>query len=188
MNCDQIIHDELKEMSQLYCDFCDLKLEDNVLKKEEGDCCENMELIKDDGMNVCINCGLVDGYDLVNEYIEFYDNMYRIRRKSVDHRKYHIENVLDSLSLKHDIEMTYKNGKKILRIFELIDKVLRQVNIKHKRMIKINYIFAKIIKILKVPCDNIPLPKSKKTLRFYKQWWNQVYELIKDDINKIIQS
>ena len=59
------------------------------------------------GMNVSINCGLVYGYDYVTEYFNFYDNMHRIRRKSVYHRKYHIQNVLDSISFENDVCLTH---------------------------------------------------------------------------------
>ena len=48
-------------------------------------------------MNTCVNCSLVDGYDYAEEYFKFYDNMHKIRKKSVYHRKYHIENVMNSI-------------------------------------------------------------------------------------------
>ena len=39
-------------MGHLVCDFCYSKLEDKLLKQEDP-CCENKELMNDDGMNVC---------------------------------------------------------------------------------------------------------------------------------------
>ena len=41
-----------------------------------------MDLIKDDGMNICKKCGVVTGYDEAPEYIDFYENEYKMRRKS----------------------------------------------------------------------------------------------------------
>ena len=58
-------------MGHLACDFCYLILEDKILKQEDP-CCENKELVKDDGMNVCQNCciAIVDSYDFKTDYIE----------------------------------------------------------------------------------------------------------------------
>ena len=40
MSCDSEIHNELKEMGQLVCDFCDLKLVDDIIVKQEDPCCK----------------------------------------------------------------------------------------------------------------------------------------------------
>ena len=123
---------------------------------------------------------------LIEEYIDFYDNMYKIKCKSVYNRKYHIENILNSLCQKHGIEINYENRQKIYKIFKLIDTVLSQVNGNRKRMISVTYVLRKLFEMLGLSCKNIPLSKSKKTLRFYKHWWDKVYGLIKDDIYEII--
>ena len=93
MNCNSKIHNELKNMGESTCPFCE-QLTEEVDKVVEL-CCDEQELENIDGMNTCINCGSVHGCDYVTEYFNFYDNMHRIRHKSVYHRKYHIENVLD---------------------------------------------------------------------------------------------
>ena len=95
MNCNSVLHDELKNMGEPTCPFCDRLLVE--VDKAVNQCCDekNMETIN--GMNTCVNCGTVYGYDYVTEYFNFYDNMHKIRQKSVYHRKYHIENVLDSI-------------------------------------------------------------------------------------------
>ena len=99
------IHDDLKENEELICPFCDQLLVE-VGKVVESCCSEqNMETVN--GMNTCVNCGSVYGYDYVTEYFNFYDNMHRIRQKSVYHRKYHIENILNCISFENDIELTY---------------------------------------------------------------------------------
>ena len=92
MNCNLEIHNELDEMGELNCTFCYLQLQDHTVKYES--CCKNMELENNNGVYICVNCGQADRYDMVNEYIDFYENNYRIRRKSVYHRKYHIENII----------------------------------------------------------------------------------------------
>ena len=187
MNCNSIIHDELKAMGNSICDFCDVKLVDDILKQEDP-CCEKIDLIKDDGMNVCKNCGVVNGYDLQDPYIDFHDNKYKMSRKSVYIRKYHILNVINDIAQKNNIQISNNNNReKIRRIFALIDTELSQVNGNCKRMISVTYVLRKLLKMLGLSYKNIPLSKSKKTLIFYEQWWKRVYELTKDNINKIIE-
>ena len=40
------------------------------MRKDEQ-CCDDMNLIKYVGMNVCQTCGVVNGYDFVNRYCDF---------------------------------------------------------------------------------------------------------------------
>lgn len=95
MNCDLVIHDKFKNMGELTCPFCDQQVKEYVSVKKDEPCCENKELINDVGMIVCQNCGVADSHNLVSGYIDFYENRYKIRRKSVYNRKYHIENILN---------------------------------------------------------------------------------------------
>lgn len=60
-------------MGHLVCAFCYLKLEDKILKQEDP-CCENKELMNDNGMNVCQNCWIVDSYDFITDYLDFNEN------------------------------------------------------------------------------------------------------------------
>ena len=46
---------------------------------------------------VCKNCGQLIGYKVVNEYVDFRENLYRMRRKSVYNRKYHLQNIINEL-------------------------------------------------------------------------------------------
>ena len=86
MSCNLEIHDDLKESGQMYCCFCDKQLNDYKPKQEDS-CCDKMELINDKGMSVCFNCSVVNGYDLTSEYIDFYTNQHKFRRKSAYQRK-----------------------------------------------------------------------------------------------------
>ena len=38
MTCNKIIHNEIKDMGQIFCDFCDLKLADNIWKQDDSHC------------------------------------------------------------------------------------------------------------------------------------------------------
>ena len=137
-------------------------------------------------MNICINCGLVDGYDYIEEYIEFYDNMHRIRRKSVYHRKYHIDNVMNIISFKNNIQLTQKQINQIHKVFIEIDSVLYKVNDERKRIISIKFIIMQLFKMLGLPYKDIQVTKSKRKLKDYEQYWEKVQSLIGDRIQSII--
>ena len=55
--------------------------------------------------------------DLQAPYIDFHDNKYKMRRKSVYIRKYHILNVINDITQKNNIQIGNNNREKILRIF-----------------------------------------------------------------------
>ena len=99
--------------------------------------------LKREDYSVYINCGQVhDDYQPASEYL--YENIYRIRKKSVYHRKYHILNVISDIAQKNRIHVDYYNREKILRIFALIDKVSSKVDTDRKRMIGINFILKQL--------------------------------------------
>ena len=91
-----------------------------------------MKLVKD-GYLVCINCGQVHKYLTADEYVDFYENRHKIRKKSVYHRKYHIINVMNDIAQKNNIQIGYYNRENILRIFRLIDQVSLEANIGRKK-------------------------------------------------------
>ena len=155
-------------MEESTCPFCDQQLVE--VSKVVEPCCSEQDMETVNGMNICINCGLVDGYDFVNEYIDFYDNMYRIRHKSRYHRKYHIENVLYSISSKNNIHLTYHQRKQIHKVFVEIDSVLHKVNHKRKRMISIKFIIMQLFRMLGLPYKDIQVTKSKRKLKDYEKY------------------
>ena len=75
MDCNSRIHDELKNMMEFTCPFCDQQL----VKVDKVDelCCDEQELENIDGMNTCVNCGKICGYDYAAECFKFYENMIR---------------------------------------------------------------------------------------------------------------
>ena len=172
MDCDSTLHDELKNMMESTCPFCDQLLVE-VYKVVES-CCSEQDMENINGMNICINCGSVHGYDYVTEYFNFYDKMHRVRQKSVYHRKYHIENVLDSISFENKTQLTYKQRDRIHKVFIEIDSVLHKVDDGRKRIISIKYVIKQLFKMLGLPYKDINIMKSKRTLTYYKQYWKKV--------------
>ena len=84
-----------------------------------------MKLVKD-GCLVCINCGQVYDYLTADEYVDFYENRHKIRKKSVYHRKYHIINVMDDIAQKNNIQIGYYNREQFYDRAILFGKLYRQ--------------------------------------------------------------
>ena len=106
---------------QVNCVFCNKQIQDPG-KPRRYFCCDSMRLIKDN-LLVCENCGQVRDYLTADEYIDFYENRHKIKRKSVYHRNYHIINVMDNIAQMNNIQIGYYNRENILRMFQLIDHV-----------------------------------------------------------------
>ena len=192
MNCNKELHDELKESGDIVCPFCDQKLEDSNEKPQDRlvkyySCCDNQYIINDDGMLACLSCGVVQGYNYVKEYVNFYENRHKLKRKSIYHREYHINNTLLDIEEKYNIKISNCQKHKIDAIYVEIGKVLNEVNGTRKRMISVNFIMRKIFKMMGIPYKNIPISKSKKTLAFYDQYWASIMSLIGDKIKSIVE-
>ena len=67
-------------------------------------------------------------------------------------------------------------------IFKLIYQVSPQVDNSRKRMVSIKFILRQLFGAFGIEYKFILLSKSKKTLKYYNQWWGRVYRLIKNDI------
>ena len=191
MNCNKELHDELKESGDIVCPFCDQKLEDSNEKPQDRlvkyySCCDNQYIINDDGMLACLSCGVVQGYNYVKEYVNFYENRHKFIRKSVYHREYHISNILLDIEEKYNIKISNCQKQKIDAIYVEIGKVINEVNGSRKRMISVNFIMRKIFKMMGIPYKNIPISKSKKTLAFYDRYWASIMSLIGDKMKSII--
>ena len=185
MSCNSQIHDELKNMDESVCPFCNqLLIEGN---KDDEPCFSKQDMANKNGMNVCLNCGLVHGCDYVIGYIDFYENMYKIRRKSVYHRKYHIENVLNDICFENRIDLTHDQRERIFRVFAEISDIIPTINGRRKRLISAKYIIRQLFKLLYLPFKCIKITKSRKTLEFYNRYWAKILGLKFDSIIHIIR-
>ena len=185
MCCNSQIHDELKNIEESTCPFCDQLL-------VEGDnttqlCCSEPNIEHNAAMNICLKCGSVHSYDYVNEYINFYENMHKIYKKSVYHRKYHIENVLNRICYMNNMELTHNERNHIYEVFDKIGTIIHLVNGNRKRMISVNFIMRKILEMMRLPYDKIQITKSKKTLAFYEIYWAGIMSHISYQIKSIIR-
>ena len=184
MDCNSQIHDELKNMGESKCPFCEQLIEE--VNKVVETCCDEQELENINCINTCVNCGLVHGDVYIVGYIDFYDNMHKIRLKSVYNRKYHIDNVMNSISFENNIKLTNHERNKIYKVFNEINSIIHEVNDGRKRMICIKFIMKQLFRMLGIPHEDIHETKSKKTLRYYKRYWKNVQLLIGDKVQSII--
>ena len=191
MNCNIELHKSLIELGDIVCPFCNNKLDSNEKPQDYlvkyDSCCDRQDIINDNSMIVCRTCGTVQGYEVVKEYIDFYENRHKLKRKSYYHREYHINNTILDIKQKYNIEISYHQKYKIDRVFIEIGRIINEVNIKRKRMISINFILRKVLSMLKIPFEDIPISKSKKTLAFYNKYWVNIMSLVGDKINNITQ-
>lgn len=179
MSCDLEIHDELIDSGEVYCPFCDQQIS-SVNTKNDVSCCASKEIIIDDGFYVCINCGSVFGYELVNEYIDYYENQYRIRRKSIYQRKYHLENRL----IKFNLRINERN--EILSCFKQVENAINKLEQPNRRFPILDYLFYKILRLKYEERNNLNYkanmtkckrPIGEKTLQQYEILWKKLCEI-----------
>ena len=189
MNCEIGIHEAFIELKQSVCPFCKQPLEDEKkhdIIEEYYLCCDCREIVINNGNIVCKNCGVVQGYKKAKEFVNFYENLYRIRRKSIYHRKYHLNNILMELSIKQNIKFSIEQRNKILRIFYEIGVILDQIKGVRKRMISLSFILVQVLRMMDLPFNKIQISKSKRTLNSYQEYWEKIMILIGDKIKGII--
>ena len=183
MICSHQIHDDLKQMEESVCPFCDQLLVEG--DKAADLCCAEPDIDNNNGMNVCLNCGLVHYYDIVNEFIDFHENMHKIHRKSVYQRKYHIETILNGLLVNQRVELTHNQRDRIYNVFVEIGNILGEVNGPRKRIISVKYLLQRICDMMDIKY-NIHVTKSIRTLNFYNAYWEKIMTLIGDKIESIL--
>ena len=189
MDCEIGIYEAFIELKQNICPFCKEPLEDEKkcdIIEEYYLCCDCREIVINNGYIVCKNCGIVQGYKKAKEFINFYENLYRIRRKSIYHRKYHLNNILMEMSLKQNIKFSIEQRNKILRIFYEIGVILDQIKGVRKRMISLSFILVQVLRMMDLPFNKIQISKSKRTLNSYQEYWEKIMILIGDKIKGII--
>ena len=189
MDCEIGIHEAFIELKQNICPFCKQPLEDEKkcdIIEEYYLCCDCREIVINNGYIVCKNCGIVQGYKKAKEFINFYENLYRIRRKSIYHRKYHLNNILMDIGTKYNITFSVEQKNKIMRIFSEIGKILPQIKGVRKRMISLSFILVQVLRMMDLPFNKIQISKSKRTLNSYQEYWEKIMILIGDKIKGII--
>ena len=184
MYCNEQAHYYLNEYDYAECPFCYKRIQNsNPIKFT---CCNNMEITNNRSCFICKQCASVHEYETAREYIDFHENRYRIKRKSVYNRKYHLQNKITNLCITNNISISYKDKQKILDVFKIIDDVIPIINCgKRKRMIKIDFILNKFFHSLNI---NIKISQkdSKQTLLYNQKYWDDINSLIGKEIQSIL--
>ena len=92
---------------------------------------------------------------------------------------------MDNIAQINNIQIGYYNRENILRIFQLNDNVTHQPGVR-KRLISVNFIIKQLFDSLGIEYKIIPLAQIKNTLKYYTDWWERVYGLIKADIDRLV--
>ena len=169
------------------CVFCDFHEEPTNEKLTNMPyCCENQNIRDIYGQLTCIYCGQVVGEDFKTGYINFHANLFKIYKKTVYNRKYHLSHTLDQIILKNKVEISCSTNFKIHKIFVEINKILQQINGKRKRIISLKYLLHRILQLMKIDSSQIELTKSKKTMKLYNVYWDKIMDIIGPQIMHII--
>ena len=145
--CNKEVYELLIQEGQVNCIFCNRQIQDPG-KPRRYFCCDSMRLIKDDFI-VCKNCGQVHDEYFSPEYIDFYENRYRMKRKSIYYRKSHIINTMNDVAQKNNIQIGHYNRENILRILQLSDRIERP-DVGRKRLNSVNFIIKQLFDILRI--------------------------------------
>ena len=184
MYCNKSLHYALIEDDYIECPFCYKEIQ--IYHPKKYKCCLSMDVHHLNNSFVCLNCGSLHRYEVSVPYIDFYENRYRIKRKSVYNRKYHLQNRIRTLCVENNVQISYHKRQKILQIFEKIDNILSIVNNNlRKRMIKIDYILKILFEYLGIKIE-ITQSSSNKTSVYNKQYWEKINSLIGDEIQAIL--
>ena len=169
-----------------YCFFCNYHKESSNKTSNMLKCCENQNIRDISGQLTCIHCGQVIGEDFKTEYINFHANLFKIYKKTVYNRKYHLSHTLDKIILQCKVPISCSNSFKIHKIFVEINKILPQINGKRKRIISLKYLLHRILQLMKIDSSQIELTKSKKTVKLYNVYWDKIMSVIGPEIIRII--
>nr|DAC81277.1 TPA_asm: oncoid [Corynactis coral adintovirus] len=187
MFCSVELHDGFIEEGEVVCPMCDSCLQkcDSVVDES---CCSDKELVDLDGSIVCKGCGQVDGEYYPVGYVDFYQDMYKMRRRSVYKRKYHIENVIACMQVEdRGLRVSRGDRERIFIVFEKIDRIRYRIN-NQKRMCSIRFVLMRLFSIMGIEHGFFPpKPRSSRTLNRYRDWWGGVYSLIGDDIEAVLR-
>ena len=123
---------------------------DNLPRKkpEKASCknCGNKHFFKDNGSLICNKCFGV----ITRCFIKDYNSKDRchFQKKSIYNRSYHINNRLDEITKKYDLDIKPEVYFKLKEDLRNLDRKINKINQEHerKRMINISYIIKKFSK------------------------------------------
>ena len=169
-----------------FCIYCNHHKETTNDQPNIPYCCQQQNLKDISGQVTCINCGQVVYEDFKTDNINFHTNLYKIYKKTVYNRKYHLSHTLDQIIFQYKVPISCSNSFKIHKIFVEINKILPQINGERKRIISLKYLLHRILQLMKIDSSKIELTKSPKNMKLYNVYWNDIMGIIGTKIMHII--
>ena len=83
MYCEKLHYDNLFLKEYVICPFCGVKIQEINNKNNQKTHCWGQKISEIDYQMICIICGQIYYEIYQNNFIDFYENMYKIRKKSV---------------------------------------------------------------------------------------------------------
>ena len=94
-------------IAKMNVNFVDIMMNPKVeTQPSMPDCCGSQNLKNMECQLTCVACGQVVGEEYKTEYINFHANLFKIYKKTVYNRKYHLSHTLDKIILKNKIEIS----------------------------------------------------------------------------------
>ena len=138
--------------------------------------CGNTHFFKDKGFRYCNKCFYSVGRVFIRDFTSK-DHHY-FQKKSIYKRAYHYQNKIEEISKKCNLVIRPEVYHKLKLDLQKIDKVTDKNNEKwkRKRLINITYLFKRVLsEYNKTEADKIQFNISKKTLKFYDEWYDSYY-------------
>ena len=146
------------------------KKNDKAVPSNLCECGKEMEQTGEE--HVCLSCGMHYGYEYAKEYINYYENLYNIRKKSIYKRKYYLEKVIIKYKL------TSEQREEFEEYFGKIEDAYKHCTFYKKRMIAFEYLFRKVFEMmgLKKQIKMCKPVRNKNVLRKYEGVWKTICE------------
>ena len=115
-------------------------------KKISCENCGNKHFFKDSGLRFYNKCFVSIGRVFIKDYTS--KDHCHFQKKSSYNRSYHLQNRLDEITKKYDLDIKLEVYFKLKADLENLDRKINKINQEHerKRMINISYVIKKILK------------------------------------------
>ena len=145
-------------------------------KPEKFSCknCGNKHFFKENGLLYCNKC-FCYWRTFINDYTS--KDCYHFQKKSIYNRSYHIQNRLDEITKKYDLDIKPEVYFKLKADLRNLEGKINKLNQEHerKRMINISYVIKKILKKYdKQEAKKIKLNIGNDTKYEYDNWFKKL--------------
>ena len=186
MNCCELMHENLIMMDELLCFKCETRLRYNDDRPHR--CCpissSGIYIDKFDRVN-CKCCKKTFEYALIDEFKNYYKNVYRPKIKHIRNKKHYISKQLEILRSKGNA-IDIETEEHIQNIIKKIESISNIINKDRKRRIFCKFIIKKVLNRLRKPVY-IHLYQSDKLIYEFSKTWELIDFYIGDVLDNYIR-